>query len=531
MSSKNLVHYTWPLFFLLAFSLVNCSTTSQKEPATETAQPEPIEIRQEFQPPEEAPPHTETQDAQAPEITNPEEVLHERFEQVPEPSQQEAHPDNKPPSPYWAVRAGYKHTDYSTGLVIDAQGDIVITGGFEKLTKFGNTTLTAKGSYDLFVAKLNPKGQWLWVVRAGGVDSGCSSDSVSTDSHGNIIIAGTFSNQVNFGNTTLSASKKELSAFVAKLDSSGQWLWAQKASGANGSIEGKAVQVDKSDNIFVIGHFSETVNFGKLSLTSVGQRNAFVAKLDKSGQWLWAKRAGSKNSSGEVIAADTKGNCVIGGWFIGAADFGTTKLKSKDDTQDLFIAKLDTAGQWLWVKQIKTTESEIRDMVIDKQDNIIVTGDFLSGLDVGKLGLSQGDLFVLKLDSNGNGLWISAASSNRTHEYKKSGVSTTTVDQQGNIAIAGTIRNQAFFGKTKLNSVGLYSIFVAKLDNKGEWLWATRPNKYSNAARGIIADVKGNIIVTGTFSVMGDFGGTILKSSGAYDRDIFVWKLPPQLQK
>jgi len=65
----------------------------------------------------------------------------------------------------------------------------------------------------------------------------------------------------------------------------------------------------------------------------------------------------------------------------------------------------------------------------------------------------------------------------------------------------------------------------------GTWIWATRPDKYSNTTSSIAADTKGNIIVTGTFSVMGDFGGTILKSSGAYDWDIFVWKLPPQLQK
>ncbi len=102
------------------------------------------------------------------------------------------------------------------------------------------------------------------------------------------------------------------------------WLWAVRAGSAEEDL-GAAISGDGSGNVYVTGLFAGTVVFGSLMLTSAGGTDVFVAKLDTSGNWLWAVRAGGADyEHGYGIHTTSGGVSYITGYFQDSADFGAT---------------------------------------------------------------------------------------------------------------------------------------------------------------------------------------------------------------
>ncbi len=134
------------------------------------------------------------------------------------------------------------------------------------------------------------------------------------------------------------------------MDSNGNWLWAKQAGGTSEEW-GIGVAVDSNGNSYVTGFYQESATFGTITLTSSGGNDIFVAKLDSNGNWLWAKQAGGTSyDEGVSIAVDTNGNSYVTGDFSGSATFGTTTLTSSGEG-DIFVAKMDISGNWLWAQQ------------------------------------------------------------------------------------------------------------------------------------------------------------------------------------
>ncbi|MDD3577798.1 MAG: SBBP repeat-containing protein, partial [Candidatus Cloacimonetes bacterium] len=226
----------------------------------------------------------------------------------------------------WANQAGGISYDYGQSIATDSNGNSYVTGSFEGTAVFGSTTLASSGQSDIFVAKMDSNGNWLWAKKAGGssYDYGYG---IAVDSSGNSYVTGNFSDSAVFGSTTLTSSG-DYDIFVAKIDSNGIWLWAQKAGGSNYDY-GYGIAVDSSGNSYVTGYFSGSASFGSTTLTSSGYEDIFVAKIDSNGIWLWAQKAGgSTYNYGYGIAVDSSGNSYVTGIFLYTASFGSTTLTS-----------------------------------------------------------------------------------------------------------------------------------------------------------------------------------------------------------
>ena len=141
---------------------------------------------------------------------------------------------------------------------MDGVGGVWITGIFAGIATFGSHTLTASGNYDIFVAKLGPNGNWLWAVKAGGIDYDYGY-SIAVDGAGNAYVTGEFRYTSTFGSHTLTASGYS-DLFVAKLNPSGTWLWAVRAGGGSYD-EGYGIAVDGAGNAWVTGCFTGTATF------------------------------------------------------------------------------------------------------------------------------------------------------------------------------------------------------------------------------------------------------------------------------
>lgn len=320
----------------------------------------------------------------------------------------------------WAKHVGYSNARFivgTAGITLDAKDNILLTGMFHGTANFGNISLASKGGTkiaNLFVAKLDPSGKWLWAKRAGSSHRilGNNGNGIATDKQDNVFVTGRFSVIADFGSTTLTAKGAgQQNIFVAKLDHAGKWIWAKRAgNGIGNSNIGMGIAVDQQGTVLVTGVFNKASDFGSTTLTSKGNLNIFVAKLDTTGKWIWAKRAGTsgfelnRNYSNVApsMGVDGQGSIFITGNFQGTADFGKTTLTAKVG-YNMFVAKVDQNGKYLWAKRAGSSgEDGVTGISIDQRGSLFLTGKFSKTADFGSKTITAKeyhDLFVAKLRS------------------------------------------------------------------------------------------------------------------------------------
>lgn len=436
----------------------------------------------------------------------------------------------------WAVKAGGSEGEYINDLGLDGSGNPYVTGYHQGITTFGSTSISSKGGTDVFVAKLDTSGTWQWAVTAGtsGYDYG---DAIAVDSAGNGYVTGSAGKNAVFGSSTLAPGLTSYeNVFVAKIDKTGKWLWAKSGDGAFPG-NGRSIDLDSSNNIYVAGRLAGVATLGSTTLGAIGNYRTFMAKMDGTGKWLWANLAISNSSppnlnfSTPIVAHG--GTTVVGGSFFGQGFFGpaisnSIKLSSQGKG-DAFLATLDSTGSVTKAEAIRGLGSSNdigSDLVRDSAGNTYVTGYFQGNATFGTTKLASigdDDIVVAKLDSSGKWLWAKNAGGVGSDD----GLS-IDLDSSGNAYITGSLSEEAAFGTIYLAGTG-QSIFAAKLDPTGKWLWAKGTTKnskyYQGAGRGITVGAGGGAHVTGHFSGAQTFGKASLASEG--NADLFVWQVLP----
>src|SRR5690606_27459863 len=131
----------------------------------------------------------------------------------------------------------------------------------------------------VFVAKVSTQGQYLWAVIGGGTSNEYA-QGIAVDTLGNAYITGYFDGLATFGGTSIAPLNEDL--FVAKLNPQGQYLWAIKGGGASND-RGQGIAVSTSGSLYITGNFQNQATFGSTTLNSVGDDDVFVSKLDLQG--------------------------------------------------------------------------------------------------------------------------------------------------------------------------------------------------------------------------------------------------------
>jgi len=426
----------------------------------------------------------------------------------------------------WVNRAGGGHTedfnvDTGKSIAIDNQGNNYLTGEFYGTGQFGITTLISNGLRDIFIAKLDSRGNWLWAISFGGVadDSGWN---IAVDDSCNIYVTGFFTGIVNFATAQLS-SNDYCDVFVCKLNTNGNLLWVAQTEATDSSV-GMSVTVDNAHNVYVSGDFKGVANFGTLSpLDDEGMGKLFIAKLNANGNWLWVKQTNGMNSSSVAsdIVLDSTGYLYLTGCFQGSADFGTTHLSSS--SMITFIAKMDCNGNWLWVRTTDGIYPNIGYSInLDIFSNIFLTGMFMNIITFCEFSVvSNGryDIYVAKMDTSGNFHWLVNAGG----PYWDSGKG-VSVDNFGNIYVTGYFSGSASLGTIILPTIGSDDVLVAKLSSNGNWIWAKGIGGSGyDIPYGIASDNTGNVCITGYFNSAASLGPDSLIVNGT--GSIFIAKL------
>jgi hypothetical protein len=404
-----------------------------------------------------------------------------------------------------------------------ADGSAIVTGLFDGTVAFGSTSLTSAGDDDIFIAKVDASGAYVWATRAGstGFDAGYG---VSTLADGSAIVTGQFTGTVVFGTTSLTASGRDV--FVAKVNSSGSFVWATRAGGSS-TDKAWYVSTLADGSAIITGYYRGTIVFGTSPpLVSVaGRDDIFVAKISASGVFVWGTSAGGATSSDEGIgvSAMSDGSAIVSGTFEGPATFGSTVLTGTGDS-DAFVAKIDAAGSFVWATEAGGTSTDQAFRVSTLADgSAIFEGHFEGTATFGSTTLvSAGgqDYFVAKVTASGAFVWATRAGGSGDDGTESWGVSALA---DGSAIVTGSFELIADFGATSLTSAGGSDVFIAKVDGSGAFLWAISAGGSGDDYGwdvGTLPD--GSALAAGPFSGAAVFGSTTLSS---VDTDGYVAKV------
>ncbi len=231
------------------------------------------------------------------------------------------------PALTWAKNMGgtYSNIKDCPSVGVDDLGYIYTSGSFSGTMDFdpgpGIYNLTSQGPYNMYVSKLDAAGNFVWAKRVGGGTSGVDNFSLALDALGNVHITGACDSIVDLdpgpGIYHL-PQKGPQSAFILKLDPSGNFVWAKGFTSTYKS-EGYSITVDHLGNVFTSGIFSDTTDFNPgvaihNLVTPNYQSNIFISKLDSSGNFVWAKGFTSDYYMANLsyIATNAMGDVYIG---------------------------------------------------------------------------------------------------------------------------------------------------------------------------------------------------------------------------
>ena len=411
----------------------------------------------------------------------------------------------------WAIAGGDLSgsccDDRALGMHVTPGGDVFITGTFWSSYNLGSLSVTQNawgtalnGADNSLLAKIDKDGVPQWVIGFGADQGGSGapcpggvydeddhSYDVEVDADGFIYVTGFFSGvSADFDNLSISNphwnTDCQPMGYVGKLDPNGNWLWVDAFDGIKdqrGSRDNR-LAIDEFSNIYVVGGFQNTGNYGPFSITSNGEWDAFIFKMDKDGNWLWAEGFGSnKTDRANGIAIDVCNDIYITGEyrnpmvFPGANASNGTDTLSHKQKRDVFVAKMNNQGDWKWAKRARTSGTDKPyQMSVDANKQVFIGGT------------AKGEMTFT------NGLVVGPQ-------------------------IAGDTSASAW---------------VAQLDgstNTGDWVWAKMAGTDTDdddRTGDICPDGFGNVYAIGFFEDLADFDGTIFDATNR-KKDIFVWKM------
>jgi hypothetical protein len=361
---------------------------------------------------------------------------------------------------------------YMKNVAVGPDGSVVATGDVVgTLMLDGGEVIDGAASQDVLVVKLNTDGELLWWKRWGD-DSSQHALDVDVDGAGNVVVAGYFRGEIDFGPGPVATTDSGTDGFVVKLAADGTHLWSQ-FFGGNSDEVARSIAIDGDGNVTMVGYFQGEALVADELYDSEGDRDGLVAKLDgDDGSVLWSQAFGDvRLQRTQEAVIDSADNIIFVGRTEGDVDYGGG-VREVDSGGAMFVVKLDSEGGHVWSQHLAgDSDAGGYGVAVDSRDRIIITGFYegtfsLGGSFLPEGGLGEPNVVVLKLEPNGDPVWArgvlvdgeQAASS----VWRASRWVTTLGDDS--IAVAGFAEGLVDFGVGGTPGFGGADVFVVKLE-------------------------------------------------------------------
>jgi hypothetical protein len=465
----------------------------------------------------------------------------------------------------WASVAGGGNNDRGFGIVTSADGSVYSMGTYLDTVIFqaGSGEFLIPGSEqsnNTYIEKFSPEGNLIWASGFSGFGSGgLTGKKIAVDSNGNILLLSFFFGTVDVdpgpGTFYLTAVPEYRNYCIISSDESGNFLWARNILQVGEYNDVESLIISSEGDIFIAGGFSNSTDFDSgentFPITSAGDADAFVLKLDPLGDFVWVKTFGSAGlDKVPALCLDQQNNVFVSGWFFGSVDFdpgpAISELTSESGSFNLFLLKLSGDGDFVWVSHFtKTDDVFVRDIASDQLGNIYVIGDLYGVVDFDPgAGVSEltsagaSDVCVVKYSNSGTFLWARAVGGSN-YEFP-AGI---TTNSDGELFCCGSFRGNADFdpgqGVYELNSAdGWDDIFILKLSDAGNLIWVAKtggPGNNQERCWDVCTTNSDEVYFTGQFRDVGMFSPGSSQagysSNGLEDSFVVKWLDTPSSTK
>jgi hypothetical protein len=442
-----------------------------------------------------------------------------------------------------------------TGLAVDKQNNIYVTGYFSGTVDFDPTTgvinLTAN-TENIFVGKYKPDGALIWVGGFMG-DRNDESGNIAVDKDGNVSVSGKFYSTTldvdpgpgvfDLHNTTTNG---DLSVFIVHLDTNGKFLWAY-ALGGTGPVEPIGVAADSQDNVVLTTNSSISLTVGDSTYAApLNSGFGLIIKYGPAGNVLWSVAfddtpAQQHNGAAVSCAIDSHDNILVSGVFSYTVNLNPLGISHNitsagSNNQSTFLAEYSPSGILSWANQINGDYFVQSVVCVDPQDNAYYSTTY-------QQSITFNNSFVLK-SATVQDICFAKYSAAGVFEFAKSTEGEAVLnsadeilgmvnDNKGDIYLTGfnegTINFNPNAGKpANLTSNG--SFFLAEYDQNGNYLDAFSvgsPNCTNTNTQGIAIDTNNNVDLAGTFCSTENFDPTTcsaynVTAQGVVSGDAFI---------
>ncbi|MES2566887.1 MAG: T9SS type A sorting domain-containing protein [Bacteroidota bacterium] len=369
----------------------------------------------------------------------------------------------------------------------------------------------------LFFVFIAVKGQqWDWAKSSSNI-SYLGAHPITTDKAGNTYEAILLHGNLTIDSLMLNGSPSGIG--IIKYDTYGKILWGKSFVG-NGYPFPQTITHDNYGNVYVGGSFSgDSLKIDSVVLTKNVPNgcDGFLVKLDSLGGVVWAKGiGGGRNETMESVVTDQSGNIYMSGVFSNTISLDS--VFSSEGGNDIYVLKINAQGNTLWVKILGASQNESsKSLALDAFGNLYLSGSFndslfIVGTDAMLNHKAYGsDIFIAKFDPLGNISW-SKSIGGTGNDY----TTDLKVDLSGNIYMTGYFHSPSItLGNTTLNNPYAPQsrrIFVVKYNSIGNILW-TQTAEGATSANALAIDSKNNLYVVGNCGAGAIFGADTLKKT------------------
>lgn len=395
--------------------------------------------------------------------------------------------------------------------IAQASENLIFAGAFTESLDIGNATLTSLGEEDIFVAQRDQDGQ-LAIILSGGSLRADAIDALAIDTNGDLLIAGSFWETIDFGTFQLTSDADSPKAlFLIKINPAGQLIWSQVFTG--GSIKDiYDLSLSNRNDVLIGGYYGSELRFADTLLQSAARSTAFYAKFQANGQLQWANSIGETGNNRITTTTVFEDQYFyLGGYYDDTLKvFGQTFPANTNDA-DAFILSVDQDGNFRWVQKAGGVfEENPTTMIHDETGNIYMGGRLIGVLLVNdSLSIQSrdgnADCFLIKYDSLGNAVWAQSFGGDQLQLLND------LAYQDGYLWLTGSFQENLQIGSLQINATNAFDAYLAQLDTAGNSMQLiTLPSTTGSVLPNHLSFDAAGVLVAGDFSGVLDLVNTQL---------------------